>query len=66
MDEDEVGYVVVEFNQAGGSATLVSGELHWDRWDATDEADVQRQRTVSVGRCERYAVARVRLVEDAR
>ena len=59
----EIGYVVVEFNQASGQP---STDGNW--YDALDDAeeavDSHRAATAAVGRRERYAVGTVTIEED--
>ena len=61
--EREVGYVVVEFNQASGQP---STDGNW--YDALDDAeeavDNHRAATAAVGRRERFAVGTVTIEED--
>ena len=63
MSEREIGYVVVEFNQA---SHLPSTDGNW--YDALDDAeeavDNHRAATAATGRRERYAVGTVMVKED--
>jgi hypothetical protein len=59
----ELGFVVVEFNQVGGSPQL-RGEDIWDEEDARDLKEQCEDETRRYGRGERFAIAKV-TVEDA-
>lgn len=58
-----IGYVVIEFNQAGGSPDVVGDLLH-SREDADDVASQQAESTAKTGRRERYAVAEVNIEDE--
>lgn len=58
-----IGYVIIEFNQAGGSPAIVS-DILYTREDADDVAGQQSEATAKTGRRERYAVATVEIEED--
>jgi hypothetical protein len=58
----ELGFVVVEFNQVGGSPRVVSGDI-WDEEDARDVKEQAEAETRKTGRRERYAVARLTIEE---
>lgn len=63
--ERELGFVVVEFNQASGQPDLLPGAmLHTDRETAEITAGHFRDETAKVGRRERYAVATVTIEEE--
>lgn len=58
----EIGYVVVEFNQASGQP-LVREDVWADRKDAESVVEQAREETRELGRRERYAVGTI-TVED--
>lgn len=59
----DIGYVVIEFNQAGGSPSIPS-DIFDTREDAEDVMEQHREETAKVGRRERYAVATVYIEEE--
>jgi hypothetical protein len=59
----ELGYVVVEFNQVGGSPRIL-GEDIWNEEDARDLMEQAEADTRKYGRRERYAIARLTIEED--
>lgn len=59
----ELGYVVIEFNQVGGSPRIV-GEDIWNEEDARDLKDQAEAESRRVGRREHYAIATVETVEE--
>lgn len=61
--EREIGYVVVEFNQASHQP-LVREDVYRDREDAEDLVEQARQETWRIGRRERYAVGTVTIEEE--
>lgn len=64
MDDDPIGYVVIEYNQASHMPDLVAGAyLHRDLESAQDELADHAERTKGVGRRETYQVAAVHLLE---
>lgn len=65
MSAREIGYVVVCFNQASGHPEVEDGSFSTYQDDARDYANQERERTRSVGRGERYAVALVVLDEES-
>lgn len=54
-----LGYVVIEFNQASHQPALAwhAPHLYTDKDDAQEMAQTLRHKAVMVGRRERYAVA---------
>jgi len=59
----DLGYVVIEYNQASGQPRLVD-ELHRSASDAEEAMAAERAQTASVGRRERFAIASVELIGD--
>lgn len=59
----ELGYVVIEYNQASGRPRLVD-ELYDSEADAEEAMDAERAQTASVCRRERFAIAAVELIGD--
>jgi hypothetical protein len=63
----EVGFVVIEYNQASGQPGLNwAADLYNRRSAAEEAAHHERDLTDMSGRGERYAIARVVLEEDPR
>lgn len=62
--EREIGYVVVEFNQASGQPDLASPYLLRDKSEAEEEVAAYRETTRKHGRRERYAVGTVTIDEE--
>lgn len=60
-----IGYVVIEYNQASHQPELLphSG-LYYDRENAEQQANDERDSTAATGRHERYAVAAVEVLDD--
>jgi hypothetical protein len=63
VSEREIGYVVVEFNQVGGSP-LVREDVWYDREDAQDLVDQNTRDNRALGRRDRYAVGTVTIEEE--
>jgi hypothetical protein len=59
----DIGYIVVEFNQASGQPAIW-GDMYDDREDVADLAQQCRDETAGTGRKERYAVGTVTIDED--
>jgi hypothetical protein len=58
-----IGYIVVEFNQASGQPAIW-GDMYEDREDVADLAQQCRDETAETGRRERYAVGTVTIEEE--
>ncbi len=62
---EPIGWVVIEWNQAGGGPDLTaSAYLHRTLDDAESEREDQRVATGRTQRRERYQIAEVHLIED--
>lgn len=59
----EVGFVVIEYNQASHWPSLEHETLYDTEDEARERAEHARAYTEAIGRGETYAVARVELVE---
>jgi hypothetical protein len=59
----DLGYVVVEFNQVGGSPRIL-GEDIFNEEDAYDVMEQAKAETRRIGRRERYAVAAITIEEE--
>lgn len=60
-----LGYVVIEYNQASGQPDLLPySELCWDLQDAKERMEDAREETASVGRGETYRIAEVVLLDE--
>ena len=58
MGSREIGYVVIEYNQASHEPRLPTGaDVYWRREDAERERDWLAEQTAEVGRRERHEVA---------
>lgn len=64
MSSDQVGYVVLEYNQASGQPDIAGVGGLFDRSIADILADDYRKEAQAAGRGETFAVARVVTVED--
>jgi len=61
----EIGYVVLEHNQAGGPATLPEfSDIHSNRDDAEDDKTWRENMTAQAGRRETYQIAIISKDED--
>lgn len=60
----EIGYVVIEFNQASGQPEALGGDVFYSRDVAEDVAEQCREEAARVGRRERYAVGTVTIEEE--
>lgn len=63
MSEREIGFVVVEFNQASGQPRTAS-DIYDNRADAEDVTEQHREETRKIGRRERFAVGTVTIEEE--
>lgn len=61
----DIGYVVIEWNQASHQPSVVDGSFTDDADWAGQIASDERARAKSVGRRERYDIAVVQLMEEA-
>lgn len=59
----EIGYVVVEFNQASGQP-ITDGYLYDTTGEAREAADEMQKATSAAGRRERWAVGTVTVEEE--
>lgn len=59
----ELGYVLVEFNQASGAPRVIGGDI-WNEEDAWDLKEQAEAETRAIGRRERHAVACLTIEED--
>lgn len=61
---EQLGFVVVEWNQASHRPSVVDYSFTEDREIAEAEAQVARERTAAVGRRERHTVAVVMAIAE--
>ena len=61
---DHVGYVVIEFNQAGGQPELATDALYDTSDEAADKAVEFTTENRALGRRERYSIGTVSIEED--
>ena len=60
-----MGYVILEWNQAGGPAELADTDLCTGMEEAEISLGWHKQRAADIGRKDRYAIARVYIEDDA-
>ena len=63
MSEREIGYVVVEFNQASHQPST-DGDFFDDQDEAEETAELYRTRASAHGRKERFVVGTVTVEEE--
>lgn len=61
---EEVGYVVIEFNQASHEPAVLHGDVWLDKADAQWQLNAAQKVTREVGRRERYAIGTVYIEEE--
>lgn len=60
-----IGYIVVEYNQASGQPGVPFGaDVHFHREDADDDKQQYERGTAASGRRERYEVASLMVPEE--
>lgn len=60
----QLGFVLVEWNQASGQPDVADGTFSRIRDDVESQAIAARTRTAAIGRRERYTVAVVLAIAD--
>lgn len=63
MSEREIGYVVIEFNQASGEPST-DGDFFDSHEEASEVMGVYQRRDNATGRKERYAIGTVTIEEE--
>ncbi|GAA3399364.1 hypothetical protein [Pseudarthrobacter polychromogenes] len=60
----EIGFVVVEYNQASGQPEINGEEVYTDREAAEEAADIEQLQASARGRRERFLVGTISIDEE--